>query len=270
MSSLFIKTIHYFTINNDMSTVYLQPRNPVGNLKKLDFPYTPQIEYGQEVKYDSYGMSHTNYQTYGYGRTENPSINMTCKFSAHTSEHFNLSAYAIRFLRTYTKMNYGRTDPSRGLPPRILRFFAYGNQAFDNVPVVISKFNMTFPEDIDYVQGTVDVGGDLYKNIVTVRKPETPTNNPTLPSGRKLDMGDGEGYDLQNVTMSGMDTAGDDTPSSIAVAQTANGNGPTAMYLPVFFTISIGLLIQQNLYTTVNNFNLEDFAAGKLNSKGYI
>ena len=118
-----------------MSTVYLQPRNPVGKLKKLDFPYTPQIEYGQEVKYDSYAMSHTNYQTYGYGRTENPSINMTCKFSAHTSEHFNLSAYAIRFLRTYTKMNYGRTDPLRGLPPRILRFFAYGNQVFDNVPV---------------------------------------------------------------------------------------------------------------------------------------
>jgi len=233
MSSLFIKTIHYFTINNDMSTVYLQPRNPVGNLKKLDFPYTPQIEYGQEVKYDSYSMTHTNYQTYGYGRTENPSINMTCKFSAHTSEHFNLSAYAIRFLRTYTKMNYGRTDPLRGLPPRILRFFAYGNQVFDNVPVVISKFNMTFPEDIDYVKGKIDPNSDLYKDIETVRKPEVPTNQP-------------ENSEPENVITT------------------------SEMYLPVFFTISIGLLVQQNLYKAVNNFNLQDFAAGKLNSKGYI
>jgi len=233
MSSLFIKTIHYFTINNDMSTVYLQPRNPVGNLKKLDFPYTPQIEYGQEVKYDSYAMSHTNYQTYGYGRTENPSINMTCKFSAHTSEHFNLSAYAIRFLRTYTKMNYGRTDPLRGLPPRILRFFAYGNQVFDNIPVVISKFNMTFPEDIDYVKGKIDPNSDLYKDIEKVRKPEVPTN--VTPEGEVSEI-------VSN----------------------------TEIYLPVFFTITIGLLVQQNLYKTVNTFNLEDFASGKLNSKGYI
>ena len=217
-----------------MSTVYLQPRNPVGNLKKLDFPYTPQIEYGQEVKYDSYSMSHTNYQTYGYGRTENPSINMTCKFSAHTSEHFNLSAYAIRFLRTYTKMNYGRTDPLRGLPPRILRFFAYGNQVFDNVPVVISKFNMTFPEDIDYVKGTIDPNSDLYKEIESVRKTNVPTNE----------------------TQEGEVPATDSQPKEI--------------YLPVFFTISIGLLVQQNLYKTVNNFNLQDFAAGKLNSQGYI
>ena len=220
-----------------MSTVYLQPRNPVGNLKKLDFPYTPQIEYGQEVKYDSYSMTHTNYQTYGYGRTENPSINMTCKFSAHTSEHFNLSAYAIRFLRTYTKMNYGRTDPLRGLPPRILRFFAYGNQVFDNVPVVISKFNMTFPEDIDYVKGKIDPNSDLYKDIETVRKPEVPTN--VTPEG--------------------------EVPE-IVVTDTRIRE----IYLPVFFTITIGLLVQQNLYKAVNNFNLEDFAAGKLNSKGYI
>lgn len=220
-----------------MSTVYLQPRNPVGNLKKLDFPYTPQIEYGQEVKYDSYSMSHTNYQTYGYGRTENPSINLTCKFSAHTSEHFNLSAYALRFLRTYTKMNYGRIDPLRGLPPRILRFFAYGNQVFDNVPVVISKFNMTFPEDVDYVKGKIDPNSDMYKNIETVRKPSIPTN--VTPEG--------------------------EVPEIVVTASREK-----EIYLPIFFTISIGLLVQQNLYKTVNNFNLEDFAAGKLNSKGYI
>jgi len=219
-----------------MSTVYLQPRNPVGNLKKLDFPYTPQIEYGQDVKYDSYSMSHTNYQTYGYGRTENPTINMTCKFSAHTSEHFNLSAYALRFLRTYTKMNYGRTDPLRGLPPRILRFFAYGNQVFDNVPVVISKFNMTFPEDVDYVKGKIDPNSDIYKDIETARKPSVPTNAVVSD------------------------------PNELVITASRDRE----IYLPVFFTISIGLLVQQNLYKTVNNFNLEDFAAGKLNSKGYI
>jgi hypothetical protein len=256
MSSLFIKTIHYFTINNDMSTVYLQPKNPVGNLKKLDFPYTPQIEYGQEVKYDSYAMTHTNYQTYGYGRTENPSISMTCKFSAHTSDHFNLSAYALRFLRTYTKMNYGRTDPDRGLPPRILRFFAYGNQVFDNVPVVISKFSMTFPEDIDYVRGKVDPDSDLYKDIETVRRPEIATTDPNRNNA---------GAGQSTPGFAATDERRVDTPEMVIT-----GTRPKEIYLPVVFTISISLLVQQNLYTTVNKFNLQDFAAGKLNSKGYI
>jgi hypothetical protein len=182
-------------------------------------------------------MSHTNYQTYGYGRTENPSINMTCKFSAHTSEHFNLSVYALRFLRTYTKMNYGRTDPLRGLPPRILRFFAYGNQVFDNVPVVINKFNMTFPEDVDYVKGKIDPNSDLYKNIEGAKKPSVPTN--VTPEG--------------------------EVPEIVVTASREK-----EIYLPVFFTITIGLLVQQNLYKTVNSFNLQDFAAGKLNSRGYI
>ena len=41
-----------------------------------------------------------------------------------TSTHFRHSEYALRFLRTYSKMNYGREDKQKGQPPRILRFFA--------------------------------------------------------------------------------------------------------------------------------------------------
>jgi hypothetical protein len=41
-------------------------------------------------------------------------------------------------------------------------------------------------------------------------------------------------------------------------------------YLPVFFTINIGLLMQPNIYKAVNEFNLEDFSKGALSSKGYI
>ena len=90
-------------------SVFLRAKNHVGNLKQLSFQYTPQIEYSNDVKYDAYSLTHTNYQPYAYSRTENPTIGLTCKFSAHTKEHFDHCEYAIRFLRTYTKMNYGRT-----------------------------------------------------------------------------------------------------------------------------------------------------------------
>jgi hypothetical protein len=215
-------------------SVYLEPRNPVGGLSRLTFPYTPQIDYSADVKYDTYSTTHTNYQMYGYTRSENPQISLNCKFSAHTTEHFRLSEYAIRFLRTYSKMNYGRTDPQRGQTPRILRFFAYGDKIFNNVPVVISKFNMTFPDDVDYVAGKFDDSNKLV-GTEAVRDVKKLTNDPA-------------------------DTA------TIVVT----GNRNRDLYLPSFFQIGITLLMQPNLYSAVNDFNLQDFAAGRLSSKGYI
>lgn len=229
-SRLFIKTIHYFAINTSMS-VYLQATNAIADLKKLEFPYTPQIDYSADVKYDMYSTTHTNYQLNGFTRSENPSISMSCKFSAHTAEHFKMSEFAIRFLRTYTKMNYGRTDPDRGQPPRILRFFAHGNSMFNNVPVVLTKFSMTFPEDVDYVKGSVSSDGALTKTSV-----------------------------VKSIQV----------PSNVLANKQAPASSGGDIYLPVLFSISISMLMQQNMYNTVKEFNLKDFANGKLSSKGYI
>lgn len=214
-------------------SVSLTATNMVGTLKQLRFQYTPQIEYSNDVKYDAYSLTHTNYQPYAYSRTENPTIGLTCKFSAHTKEHFDHCEYAIRFLRTYTKMNYGRTDAQRGQTPRILRFFAYGSPIFNQVPVVISKFSMTFPDDIDYVKGVFSPDNKLVETSRDVKKSTT-----DVPA-----------------------TGTDGVP-----VMTQNNE----FYLPVFFTINIGLLMQPNIYKAVNEFNLEDFSKGALSSKGYI
>jgi len=214
-------------------SVYLQATNPIGGLTKLVFPFTPQIEYSTDVKYDMYNTTHTNYQLNGYTRTDNPIISMTCKFSAHTTEHFKISEFALRFLRTYTKMNYGRQDNDRGQPPRILRFFAHGNSMFNNVPVVINKFSMTFPEDVDYVKGSIGNDGDSITKTDVVRSPKVPSDQ-------------------------------------LAQKQVSENSVTGEIYLPILFSINIGLLMQQNMYNAVSEFKLEDFALGKLSSKGYI
>jgi len=222
-----------------MSGVFLRPTNKIGDLDILEFPYTPQIDYSNDVKYDQFNLAHTNYQPYAYVRTENPQISLNCKFSAHTKDHFNMSERAIRFLRTYTKMNYGREDEQRGQSPRILRFYAYGNGMFNNIPVVISKFNITFPEDVDYIKGTVNIVDNKQKttNVENVGSRSTATNEK------------GEA-DLGTVTV----TAQRDR----------------AIYLPAFFQISISLLMQPNIAKTVNEFTLEKFAAGQMSRAGYI
>lgn len=217
-------------------SVYLQPRNPVGNLTKLEFPYTPQIEFGVDVKYDVYNLTHTNYQPYAYTRSENPTLSLACKFTAHNTDYFNLSAHAIRFLQTYTKMNYGRKDPDRGLPPRIMRFYAYGPQMFHDVPVVIGKYNITFPEDVDYVYGELTPDGVAKADVV--RNPGQPTSAVT--------------------------------PETLPATVTAAGEEGNKIWLPLLFTVNITLMLQQNLSQTINEFSLRDFADGMLASKGYI
>ena len=227
-----------------MSTVYLKPRNQIADLDKLEFMYTPQIEYSQDVKYTNYSLPHTNYQPYAYSNTENPSIGLSCKFTSQTIDHFLYCEKAIRFLRTYTKMNYGRLDNDRGQPPRILRFFGLGQGLFNDVPVVISKFNMTFPEDCDYVEGEI-VGANKLKDN-KVRDVSKPTNiSPSDP------------------------VKGNSQIPTIDVVGAASDSG-YKLYLPIVFTISITLLVQQNLSRTVNTFALDDFGTGYLGMQGYI
>ena len=219
------------TINSDMSSVLLKATNPVAGCEApLIFPFTPSIEYGHDVKYDTYNLVHTNYQPYAYARSEPPSINITGKFSAHTTEHFRLSQYAIRFLRTYTKMNYGRKDGAKGQPPRILRFSAYGNQIFENVPTVLGKFNITFPDDVDYILGVYDNSGNL------------------------------------NTSFGGRDPGN----ATNGVTGTADGTQEMPIYLPSIFQVSLTLHVQINTYKTVTEFTLDDFGSGALASDGYI
>lgn len=231
-----------------MSTVYLKANNPVGALvAPLTFQYTPTIEYSHDVKYDAYQLTHTNYQPNSYSRSENPQINITAKFSAHTVEHFKSSEYALRFLRTYSKMNYGRQDKQKGQPPRILRFFAYGSQIFNNVPVVITKFNMTFPEDVDYILGVYDNKGRL--NSTFSGGSRDGPRSPSVPTNSDAAGGDGSEH-----------TPNPNSETDIEVP----------LWLPALFTVSISLLVNQNSYQTVTTFDLEKFSQGALYNLGYI
>jgi hypothetical protein len=234
-------------------SVYLLCKNPIAGLNRLDFPFTPQIDYGQDIKHEIYGLTHTNYQPYAFTRSENPTINISCKFSAHTESHFASTEKALRFLRTYSKMNYGRKDTQRGLPPRILNFFAYGATVFNDVPVYISKFNMVFPEDIDYVTGTFDSSGQLVSGSrIKDTSPGVKTRDPRVAS-----------TNVQNQDTTGATT---DTQSGTVV----NNKQTYEISLPILFTVNISLIIQQNLHKTVNEFTLEKFATGELMTQGYV
>ena len=126
------------------------------NTLSLNFPYTPTIRTGTTAQYTEMELTHTNYQPHAFNRSQVQNISVQAQFTAQTDIWAKYCLAAIHFMRTVTKMRYGQNDPLRGAPPPVLYFSAYGSYMFENVPVVVQSFNITLPNDVDYIDTMVN------------------------------------------------------------------------------------------------------------------
>lgn len=128
---------------------------PAGILRQhrgIMFPIQPDITYSQSVGYSPYDLVHTNYSYQAYRNTPSPDIQVTAQFAQTTDQEHAYLQGVIHFLRSVTKMYYGKNEgsqPSAGTPPPVLRFSAFGATVFSNLPVVVSQFSMVFDSNVD-------------------------------------------------------------------------------------------------------------------------
>lgn len=116
------------------------------------FPNQPVINYSQSVNYSPYELVHTNYTMQAYRNTPSANIALTADFAQTTDEEHAYLQGVIHFLRSVTKMYYGKNEgsnPRAGTPPPVLRFSAFGSNIFSNVPVIITDFNLSFDNNVD-------------------------------------------------------------------------------------------------------------------------
>jgi hypothetical protein len=126
------------------------PLAPIAGTGGLAFPYNPSISEGVSVKYDQIDLTHSNEGYYAYRGTDN--VRITISDAVWTCDTFDNAVYALsvlHFLRSYSLMDFGRGRTGR--PPSPMWFSAYGNYAFNRVPVLFEKADWSFPNDIDYV-----------------------------------------------------------------------------------------------------------------------
>lgn len=128
--------------------------SPLQATSGLIFPYTPAINVSHNAEYETQGLAHTNYSQHSYMRSGVDQISVVGTFTAETQEEGRYMLAAIHFLKSATKMFYGR-DSNRGTPPPVLRLSAHGTYMYDSLPVVVSQTNFDFPTDVDYIE--VDV-----------------------------------------------------------------------------------------------------------------
>jgi hypothetical protein len=135
---------------------------PLKDAGGLIFPYTPQITINSTASYQAVTTTHTNYTFQAYKNSDPGSISVTAPMNVEDSTQALYWIAAVHYLRSLTKMFTG-SDPKAGNPPPVIMLNGYGNYIFKNIPVVVTSFNCTLPNDCDYIG--CNVVGSMAGNI---------------------------------------------------------------------------------------------------------
>ena len=160
------------------------------------FPYNPTLNLMGGVSYGQYDLTHTNYQPHFYSSTQNLQITLGFNFTASTLPEADYMLGFVWFLRTITKMGFGKRDNFAGMPPPVLEFSCYGDYQFKNVPVVMRSYSYDQTGQEDYVDTSFNTQVPTFltgfMDIITQYTPGTTLNNFTLrdfANGRLIEQG---------------------------------------------------------------------------------
>jgi hypothetical protein len=246
---------------------YLYNATPAGVLKPLAanggtdgviFPYTPNITTSYSANYEQYDLTHSNYRGIFYKNSRVGDIQLRGTFTAQDTEEANYLLAVIHFFRSVTKMFYGQ-DEQRGTPPPICLLNGYGGYQFSDHPVVVSSFNYSLPNDVDYIRTTNPNNFGL--NL----------NNRYNPSGVSLPAGGAlAGLNrLLNAIPGGLSKGAlPRVPAPNTVAGSVTNNVP-ASYVPTKMEIDITLIPVQTRSQVSQQFSLKGFANGDLLKGGF-
>lgn len=152
---------------------------PIVQTGGLVFPFNPSISEGVNVKYNSMEMVHSNEAYHVYQATENVHITLSnCTWVCDTFANAVYTLSVLHFLRAYSFMDFGKARAAgaiRGRPPSPMWFSAYGNYAYNQVPVLYQRADWTMPDDVDYV-GVPEPGTPGWNSCQLVS-----TGSPTSP-----------------------------------------------------------------------------------------
>lgn len=132
----------------------------------LLFPYTPTIQFSQDVDWKNTDLTHTNYDMSAYSRTPSASISISGKFSVQTTGEGRYLLAALHYLRVVSKMYFGKAEAAKsngrpGLPPPVLLFSGYGPYMFNDLRVIVKNHSYTLDDTANMVTVTTPAGDPI-------------------------------------------------------------------------------------------------------------
>lgn len=134
---------------------------------KFIFPFTPQVSLSHQATYSALEPIHNNYAFSSYENSKLDKITIQGDFYCENSDDAKYWIASVHFLRSVTKMYFGEKSENAGAPPPVLKLNGYGDYVFNDVPVVVTNFQVEMPNDVDYIPsifaGSIlaDGGGEL-------------------------------------------------------------------------------------------------------------
>lgn len=218
------------------------------------FPYVPQITTAYQANYDQYDLTHSNYRGIFYKNSRVNDIQIRGTFTAQDTKEAEYLLAVIHFFRSVTKMFYGQ-DWQRGTPPPMVFLSGFGNFQFNGHPCVVSTFNYTLPNDVDYIRATNfnNYGTNLLNRRTAPQSSPGGINaagairlaNALLPKGA-----------LPNIPATG--------PVNGTVTNTQSST-----YVPTKLEIDLTLIPVQTRSQISKQFSVQEFANGNLIRGGF-
>jgi hypothetical protein len=237
----------------------LAPLKAEGGTDGVIFPYTPTITTTYSANYEQYDLIHSNYRGIFYKNSRVGDIQIRGIFTAQNTTEANYLLAVIHFFRSATKMFYGQDTALRGAPPPICLLNGFGGYQFSDHPVVISAFNYTLPNEVDYIRTTNPNNFGL--SLANRYNPA----GASLPAGGSL-----AGLNrLLNAVPGGLKKGALPTvPGPNTVVGSVTNNTPSS-YVPTKMEIDITLIPVQSRSQVSQQFSLEGFANGDLLKGGF-
>lgn len=228
---------------------------PLSETGGVVFPYTPTIQINYQAAYDPTTITHSNYKIFQYQGSGIESVTITGMFTAQDVKEASYVLAVIHFFRTVTKMFYGQDQyPKAGTPPPLCFLHGLGAYQFDNHPMVISSFNYSLQDDVDYIRaGTVVPASP---GASTAGQQSKQDNNGNLNALVKI------GRLIQNLSQFKIGLGGEPQPPDFVQPGSYQVQEPT--YIPTRIQIAITALPVVSRNDISNTFSLQKYGSGEL------
>jgi hypothetical protein len=218
--------------------------NPLVPSRGIFWPLTPAVVIQHSANYNPLAQTHSNYPFQAYQNSQVDSMNIIGEFPVQNSDDAKHWVATVNFLRTITKMYFGKEQALKGNPPPIMHLSGYGDHMFNKIPVIVNTFNVELRPGIDYISTKQGSKGDRMRNDFVSQQ------QAYLNSGLSYDPYTGR-------------------PINIEAARNAitDGNYESQTWAPTLSNISV-LVTPVYSRNSIKNFSLSEFARGKLGGKG--
>jgi hypothetical protein len=219
------------------------------------FPYTPKISTSYTADYAKTELIHSNYRGLFYKSSSVGDVQINGTFTAQDTREAAYLLAVIHFFRSVTKMFYGNKDAQRGTPPPLVYLSGYGDYQFSNHACVVTSFNYSLPNEVDYIR--TNGPNNFGLNMSNRQTPRT-----TSPAGANFS----GAIRLANALLN--KGALPQTPAQNPLRSYVN-NTNECTYVPTKMEIDIVLTPVQTRSQVSKQFSLKEFANGNLLRGGF-